>query len=261
MEQKIIKHRPRIGYEFSLPKPDMITAKTEADFVNEKRTYEKIKTKPGYSDHFCPIDIFKDKLVFDNMGNDLTYMVNHDDPVKPKGGTGLAVGRSIIAAIQWLHTHGIAHGDIKPENIIVVPGQPPTARLIDLECALSEGQHRQQQCGTINYLPPELVDRQTQDYEQVKAYDLWALGLVLMYILDYNDKLKWGIKKWSDILRAKKTKDFVHDNRDIFQDANRILNEKFRNLNLLATDPETRGVRAPPLTTDNLVFSLAWIMV
>ena len=92
----------------------------------------------------------------------------------------LAVARDVGAALDGLHAMGVAHGDVKPNNVLVVGrAQSPAAVLIDLGlgAVADDGVPRG---GTIRYLAPESFDGERGG--DARARDLWALGLLLAEI-------------------------------------------------------------------------------
>ncbi|MBN1609369.1 MAG: sigma 54-interacting transcriptional regulator [Polyangiaceae bacterium] len=101
----------------------------------------------------------------------------------------LCVARDIGAALEDLHVCGVAHGDVKPANILVsavssgaaAASVRYVARLIDLglsaasDTVVPEG-------GTPHYLAPEVSNGSAQAGD-ARARDLWALGMVLAEII------------------------------------------------------------------------------
>jgi transcriptional regulator with GAF, ATPase, and Fis domain len=93
-------------------------------------------------------------------------------------GTALAVARDLGDALASLHGMGLAHGDVKPENVILIgpASAHPRAVLVDLglsapaDLAVPRG-------GTPRYLAPETYS--TAISGDARARDLWALGLVV----------------------------------------------------------------------------------
>lgn len=96
---------------------------------------------------------------------------------------GIAVARDIGAALADLHEAGVAHGDVKPDNVVVngdgTGGAPWRCSLCDLGLATTGDQLLG---ATPQYLPPE-VNRPELGPSNAKARDLWALGKTLLQAL------------------------------------------------------------------------------
>ncbi|KAJ5741108.1 kinase-like domain-containing protein [Penicillium malachiteum] len=80
----------------------------------------------------------------------------------------------LLEAIAFLHTQGISHRDVKPDNILVRSYDPPDAMLTDFGCASDKAVILYDKPGTIPYLAPEQVQGQTHG----KAVDYWSCGVV-----------------------------------------------------------------------------------
>ena len=89
----------------------------------------------------------------------------------------LTVARDIGAALADLHGVGSAHGDIKPQNIVVTP---TGARLIDFGLS-GEASAESASGGTRRYLAPEVLAGGAVG--DARRRDLYALGLVLAELL------------------------------------------------------------------------------
>lgn len=85
----------------------------------------------------------------------------------------------ICDAVSYLHKHGIAHGDLKPENIII--GSNDHIKLIDFGYSHTELMAGdQEKSGTLYYAAPELFK---QGSFNTHMADIWALG-VLMFAME-----------------------------------------------------------------------------
>lgn len=82
----------------------------------------------------------------------------------------------IADALSYLHDRHIIHRDIKPENILL--GFDNTVKISDFGWSVYSNQSmkRTTMCGTLDYLPPEMVEAREHNYK----VDVWALG-ILMY--------------------------------------------------------------------------------
>ncbi len=106
------------------------------------------------------------------------------DPVSiPEGERvelALIVARDLARAIADLHAAGLAHGDVKPHNVLFDPDSR-RARPVDL--GLSEIVSERRVLGaTPRYLAPEC--RVPGSDSDAGARDLWALGLTIAEIAD-----------------------------------------------------------------------------
>jgi serine/threonine-protein kinase PknK len=93
----------------------------------------------------------------------------------------LVVARDIGRALADLHAAGLAHGDLKPANIVVTSdarGRAEAAHLVDLGLA-TDASETLPRGGTRRYLAPELADAAGD----ARLRDLYAFGLVLAEIL------------------------------------------------------------------------------
>ncbi|SAM68857.1 probable IPL1-ser/thr protein kinase [Ustilago bromivora] len=82
-------------------------------------------------------------------------------------------------ALSYLHSKHVIHRDIKPENLLL--GIKGDLKIGDFGWSVhAPGNRRQTLCGTLDYLPPEMVNGEQHD----KAVDLWALGVLCYEFLE-----------------------------------------------------------------------------
>ncbi|CAM9864535.1 unnamed protein product [Ectocarpus sp. 13 AM-2016] len=85
--------------------------------------------------------------------------------------------KEVADALSYCHSKHVIHRDIKPENLLV--GHNGELKIADFGWSVHAPSNRRQTfCGTLDYLPPEMVEGK----EHNEAVDIWALG-VLMYEL------------------------------------------------------------------------------
>ncbi len=89
----------------------------------------------------------------------------------------------IAQAVDYIHTHGIAHQNLKPSNIIY-DLQNERLKLVDFSFSCSQylNQHCKGKPGAVYYMPPELVetplDPSQQDFGFRAMHDIWSMGVI-----------------------------------------------------------------------------------
>lgn len=83
----------------------------------------------------------------------------------------------MAAALKYLHKKHVMHRDIKPENILV--GIHGEVKISDFGWSVhAPNSRRQTMCGTLDYLPPEMLKPGSQDNYYSEKVDLWSLGVL-----------------------------------------------------------------------------------
>ncbi|ODV85657.1 hypothetical protein CANARDRAFT_27761 [[Candida] arabinofermentans NRRL YB-2248] len=82
----------------------------------------------------------------------------------------------VADALNYLHTKHIIHRDLKPENILLHFDNQVKLSDFGWSVYAPNNQRRNTMCGTLDYLPPEMVEAKPHD----EKVDVWALG-ILMY--------------------------------------------------------------------------------
>mgnify|MGYP002621472898 CR=1 FL=1 len=88
--------------------------------------------------------------------------------------------RQFIEGLEYLHQNGIAHLDIKPENLLI--DKYGHIKITDFGFAKRiEGNRTFTLCGTPEYLAPEIIKGSKVGYG--KSVDWWALGILIFEML------------------------------------------------------------------------------
>ena len=83
----------------------------------------------------------------------------------------------MAAALKYLHRKHVMHRDIKPENILV--GIHDEIKISDFGWSVhAPNNRRNTMCGTLDYLPPEMIKPGSQENYYNEKVDLWSLGVL-----------------------------------------------------------------------------------
>ncbi|CAG2242127.1 STK22 [Mytilus edulis] len=91
----------------------------------------------------------------------------------------LSVFSQVVKAVEYCHLNGIAHNDIKLENVLLSNG---CVKLADFGFAKSTVvvAESEEFCGTLPYAAPEVI--MGMEHNTMKA-DMWSMGVMLYVML------------------------------------------------------------------------------
>src|SRR5205807_809360 len=99
----------------------------------------------------------------------------------------------ICAGIDEIHDAGIAHGDLKPDNVLV--DGSGVAKVTDFGVArISAPAEPGKLAGTLEYMSPEQLEGAPAD----PASDIYALGVMLCEL--YTAQRPWGAVARDDMI-------------------------------------------------------------
>ncbi|USW54424.1 Putative serine/threonine-protein kinase, active [Septoria linicola] len=83
----------------------------------------------------------------------------------------------MASALKYLHKKHVMHRDIKPENILV--GLHGEIKISDFGWSVhAPNNRRKTMCGTLDYLPPEMIKPGREENWYDEKVDLWSLGVL-----------------------------------------------------------------------------------
>lgn len=86
--------------------------------------------------------------------------------------------RDLALALDYCHSKHVIHRDIKPENLLL--GAHAEIKIADFGWSVhAPTSRRNTLCGTLDYLPPEMVEGRDHD----EKVDIWSLGVLLYEFL------------------------------------------------------------------------------
>ncbi|KAI5921761.1 kinase-like domain-containing protein [Camillea tinctor] len=117
-----------------------------------------------------------------------------------RGVDRLCLFKQLCQGINYLHSHGIAHRDIKLENLLITKdsklkitdfgvsevfsGIHPGLREAGGQCGIGMGDVRLCKpgiCGSLPYIAPEVLGKKV-DYDP-RALDVWSSAIVMLYLI------------------------------------------------------------------------------
>lgn len=137
-------------------------------------------------------DFFEDGnnyyLIMDLVsGGDLMDFVTNNGPIPEE--PAREITRQVLCALQYVHSLGISHRDIKPDNVLIAQDEPVIVRISDFGLAklTKSGSSLQTFCGTLAYLAPEIMRKKHSETSRSAIYsnkvDIWSVGCMLYVIL------------------------------------------------------------------------------
>ncbi|CAF0970742.1 unnamed protein product [Brachionus calyciflorus] len=99
--------------------------------------------------------------------------------------------KSLISAIQYIHSQGVVHRDLKPENILFANQTDFKIKIVDFGFAKQKPDRKslklQTPCFTLSYAAPEVLNQALINPNESEGYDescdLWSLGVILYTML------------------------------------------------------------------------------
>ena len=189
--------RTGVSVAIKIPQPELQKDPNFADWFHREQDIAarldhpgivKVIVEPGGNEDYMVMEWFD--------GKPLRQTLNEQKRLSPERAVRIAV--EICEALEYMHTHGVVHRDLQPENILVGPGDH--IKLIDFGGAAKTQARRltftkiTQLTGESAYLSPEELLGKQGDSRS----DIYALGMILYEMVtgqnpypqaDPNDRL------------------------------------------------------------------------
>lgn len=120
-------------------------------------------------------------------GGDLMDFVAAHGSVGEEAGSEIT--RQILEAVKYIHSMGISHRDLKPDNILIEQDDPVLVKITDFGLAKIQGNGTFMKtfCGTLAYVAPEVIGGKASEEKEGNKYsslvDMWSIGCLVYVIL------------------------------------------------------------------------------
>ena len=173
------------GTVYKVQGRDSIYAAKLSNYLRSEHLHKEFETLAGLSHHNIVhvLEKLPKGYLMEYCPNDLDSLIKKSGPIK--GETCCDISLGIARAVSYIHSHYLAHLDIKPRNILLTECGSP--KLADFGSAMFfkklDGTRRifYHSAGTFGYAPPEMLDLKPRS--NMARMDSWSMGATFFKML------------------------------------------------------------------------------
>lgn len=148
------------------------------------------------------------------LGNWITLTDYIEQPKRRSNETLKQIILNMLLGLKQIHDNGVAHQDIKPDNIMINP-QTNEIKYIDFGFACDEKlcSMQEEPKGSPAYAPPEFINREAKpSLRTIQKGDIWSLGITIFELIFGEEP----IYRYIDLFIIPKTGYFSYSYDDLF---------------------------------------------
>lgn len=162
-----------------MKKKDIKKVQREVTILSSLFHKNVVKVYDSYED--LEREVFYIVMEFASKGNLFDQIVDDTKDFTEEEAQNIL--RPLVHALEYCKSKGVVHRDLKPDNILIAEKGLLKIADFNLSKMLStyemEFSVLETQCGTPNYVAPEVISGKPYDYK----CDVWSLGVILYLLL------------------------------------------------------------------------------
>eukprot|EP00579_Thalassiosira_antarctica_P001991 CAMPEP_0201866530 /NCGR_PEP_ID=MMETSP0902-20130614/1084_1 /ASSEMBLY_ACC=CAM_ASM_000551 /TAXON_ID=420261 /ORGANISM="Thalassiosira antarctica, Strain CCMP982" /LENGTH=748 /DNA_ID=CAMNT_0048391519 /DNA_START=56 /DNA_END=2302 /DNA_ORIENTATION=- len=230
-------------YAIKVIEREDLSQSEDASVLNEVSILKSLRHK-----HIVPLlDFFETPECFYLVmrkcdGGDVLDRVASIEQYSEKDACQLSLG--LLQAVQFMHERGIAHRDLKPQNLLLESNDDNTSvKVCDFGYAkrVHVPQSLTTLCGSLHYVAPELLKNHPYD----ESADMWSVGVIIYFLL--AGYLPFHHKDQNELFKIIRRGKFSFDSKHwagVSEEAIGLI------VHLLEVDPSTRYTATQALQLD-----------